>query len=553
MSTSMTVDGNKIASWLIAHGQDCVVEMLDLPATEDARASWNICDPDMMELIQMYECPLFPVDEKRISIFDWDAVCSAVHSELGPDHKLSMTLNKFPKKGTLPIPKLFRRQIEDACKSIELYEPECSHLSSSACETNLKEGAPVQRDSGSSSFDALHSQTRPETLQSSHKHPHLTSPNSQHQPPPGLSSSLVWKNNRRHVHTSWRTALCKRTAEKLDFAEKADGGERTELEVFDATWTPTYLKKQAKKKANQIVDWNFEDGRLEWQSKPQRSLFMKRVKENLVRWGEEWIGEVRGAVCGQPFTNSPTKIRKNILQRYERAQKGESTGTALHDGELTAGVRVQLAASYLTIESTEAFNGEVHYTARHSGGDIIYFDNAPWAAGTGTVAHFPSSCLWASDTVIDNDEDWKKATDSSKVTLRRCIQNGMLDSATAFLGEKEEQQQNRPSAAVMAGMYPDLVSGSSLSASESQGHSAVTMTVLQSAKGKAIVDPRKANLKGVIGARNALQAATMEDHEDEAGDHAGGDSDDILPMVSADSAISLADAMKLVDEQGRFI
>jgi hypothetical protein len=126
-----------------------------------------------------------------------------------------------------------------------------------------------------------------------------------------------------------------------------------------------------------------------------------------------------------------------------------------------------------------------------------------------------------------------------KVSLRECIENGMLDNATIV------RDTETPSAPHLTGMYPshpDVVQRSAAASSNSQGHSAVMMSALHTSKG--VLDLRRASAHGQIGARNQLHGfGTNAAHNQESGDSSDGDEDAIsLVDFGEEATIETGDA-----------
>jgi len=109
------------------------------------------------------------------------------------------------------------------------------------------------------------------------------------------------------------------------------------------------------------------------------------------------------------------------------------------------------------------------------------------------------------------------------------MSRGMLNEGTVSTNAGEKNPQ---SASSLGGILPDVVAGSSLFSSDSQGHSVASMSVLQTAKGRCLIDPRKASGQGLVGARSAMKSAAAAGHGSDTGAKSS-DADDNNTMLKS--------------------
>jgi len=280
------VNANKIIAWLHENGHGEVTEILNIPESTSERAAWNI-DSDVSEILQAYSCPLFPATPYALSADDWDGVISAAESELGSADKLVKILKGFPKK-TGNIPTFLRTKITGACKELQIRDPASQGGSQDAPSSN---SSPVSVQEAKQ--EAKEMMMSPSTKRSS-EGDCGTGPSPKKMKStiakPCLSTSEVWSKHREEVKSWWRKQLyssLKAGMQKHRDDESADC-EMPDDEVFDAIFEQSFLKLIARENAAKVVDWNFKSGRLEWHGKKQRTSFLKRIREALLRWSEDW-------------------------------------------------------------------------------------------------------------------------------------------------------------------------------------------------------------------------------------------------------------------------
>ena len=163
----------------------------------------------------------------------------------------------------------------------------------------------------------------------------------------------------------------------------------------------------------------------------------KALRDKLGRWRRGFETEVQCSLAGvDNVCASMRHLSKAIMQRARRAVDEQAKNPDVEiamllneDGRaLKAGVRLNIINKCaVVITDTGLIDGEIFYSVRLIGGDMVSFRRPPWLPNVPKTTRFPAYCLSkACDYVLD-DAMWNSRKQNSRVLLRQCIERGMND------------------------------------------------------------------------------------------------------------------------------
>jgi hypothetical protein len=394
MTTMPTANVLDIVSWLQTQNMEPLAEMVeDTVPNGELSSSWTVEDEDLLKMLKKLHCPLLDVPEAtELSIMDWTGAIAAAKAKLHDDHKIVRSL-EVCLVADEEVPIFLRKRLCAACPSIRFVEDNKQAERGSAPKSQHE----VNLGSGVAATGAHHRATKPNSshavvsvVPESDSSCSYQSEAQQKSNTRNLSECKVWINNRVDMKYDCRIgvyALSKRIAEQHP--------EWTDAQKFAAVLA--VLKLHAKNATVAIVDGKL---RLGWTTARQRQKLLKRARDAVRRWTQEWIGEVKGQLSGMPATNCLANVQRNLIQRYNRFQNDldysapQATKVALGHGRLQVGTHIRVVSVYLTIEAVELLDdGLYYYQARHCFGDLLTFEYPPWLPEEKETRLFPATEL----------------------------------------------------------------------------------------------------------------------------------------------------------------